>query len=181
MKIYLISGKAKSGKTTFGKFLQEELKNYGYKPCVMHITEPLYSYARNYFEWNEREDEKPREFLQKMGIEIIKEKLKKDTFLLDRLIEDIEILSNFFDAFIITDARLENELKTIKETFNNVITINLKRDNSNNGLSQEEKNHITEIDLDNYNSFDYKIKNNGILTLKESAKNIIKQEEKEVI
>ena len=42
MKIYLISGKAKSGKTTFGKFLQEELKNYGYKPCVMHITEPLY-------------------------------------------------------------------------------------------------------------------------------------------
>ena len=84
MKLYIIGGKAKSGKTTLGKFLHEELKNYGYKPCVMHITEPLYSYARNYFEWDDRTDEKPREFLQKMGIEIIKEKLGKETFLLDR-------------------------------------------------------------------------------------------------
>ena len=100
MKIYVIGGKAKSGKNTFGEYLREELKEYSYKPCVMHITEPLYGYARNYFEWNGNDRDKPREFLQKMGIEIIKEKMGKKDFLLNRLYEDIEILSNFFDTFI---------------------------------------------------------------------------------
>ena len=85
MKIFVIGGKAKSGKNTFGEFLKEELKDYGYKPCVMHITEPLYAYARNYFSWNEKEDKKPREFLQKMGTDIIKNKLGKKDFLLNRL------------------------------------------------------------------------------------------------
>ena len=45
MKIYVITGHAKSGKTTFGNILKEKLKEYGYKPCVMQITSPLYHYA----------------------------------------------------------------------------------------------------------------------------------------
>ena len=77
MKIFIIGGSALSGKNTFGNCLREELKKYGYKPCVMRLTEPLYAYARNYFEWNEHTTEKPREFLQRMGVEIIKEKLHK--------------------------------------------------------------------------------------------------------
>ena len=52
MKLYVIGGKAKCGKNTFGEYLREQLKDYGYKPCVMHITEPLYEYARNYFEYD---------------------------------------------------------------------------------------------------------------------------------
>ena len=42
MKIFVIGGIARSGKTTFGNYLREELKKYGYKPCVMHLTETLY-------------------------------------------------------------------------------------------------------------------------------------------
>ena len=125
MKIFIIGGKAKSGKNTFGELLRDNLKEYGYKPCVMQITEPLYSYARNYFEYDIEKDEKPREFLQKMGIEIIREKLNKPNFLLNRLKEDIEILSNFFDTFIITDARLINEFTNLKKTYTNVTTIKI--------------------------------------------------------
>ena len=77
MKIFIIGGKASSGKTTFGEYLREELKDYSYKPCVMHITEPLYGYAKNYFDWNSRYQEKPREFLQKVGYDIIREKMGK--------------------------------------------------------------------------------------------------------
>lgn len=180
MKIYLIGGKAKSGKNTFGKFLREELKKYGYKPCVMHITEPLYSYARNYFEWNENTDEKPREFLQKVGIEIIKEKLGKNKFLLNRLSEDIEILNEFFDAFIIVDIRLQDEFETIKEKYNDVVTIKLTRENLNNDLTDSEKAHITETDLDNYNNYDYEVINDSIIELREKAKEIIAKEEGEI-
>ena len=179
MKIYVIGGKAKSGKTTFGKFLREELKSYGYHPCVMNITNPLYNYAKNYFEWNEYQDEKPREFLQKMGTEIIKEKLNKKYFLLNRLEEDIEILSNFFDIFIITDARLKMEFEELKNKYNDVVSIKIERENYNDELTASEKEHITETEIDTFSDFDYKVVNKGILTLKEQAKNIIKIEETE--
>lgn len=179
MKLYVIGGKAKSGKNTFGKFLREELKNYGYRPCVMHLTEPLYSYAKNYFEWNEHSNEKPREFLQKMGVEIIKKKLGKKTFLLERLVEDIEILSEFFDVFIITDARLKDEFDYLNEKYNDIVSIKLERDGFVEGLTEIEKQHITENDLDDYNAFDYQIKNTSILELKKHAKDIIAKEEGE--
>lgn len=179
MKLYVIGGKAKSGKNTLGKFLREELKEYGYKPCVMHITSPLYSYAENYFEWNQNSDEKPREFLQKMGIEIIKEKLGKKTFLLDRLSEDIEILQEFFDVFIIVDARLKEEFHYFKEKYPDVVSIKLERDDFKSNLTTTEQAHITENDLNNYNEFDYLVKNTGIIELKQQAKDIVLKEEAE--
>ena len=177
MKIYVIGGKAKSGKNTFGEYLREELKEYGYKPCVMHITEPLYEYARNYFEWNERDSEKPREFLQKMGIEIIRDKMGKKDFLLNRLYEDIEILSNFFDVFIITDARLIHEFESIKDKYDDVVTIKLIRRNYNDELTAEEEEHITEQEIKNYNDFDYIIENDNIDDLKRSSLEIVRSEE----
>ena len=177
MKIYVIGGKAKSGKNTFGEYLREELKFYGYKPCVIHITEPLYSFARNYFEWNEQTDEKPREFLQKMGTEIIKDKLGKKDFLINRLFEDIEILSNFFDCFIVTDARLIDEFESIKDKYEDVITIKLERKNYDDQLTEEEKKHITEKEIDSYHEFDYVIENKSLEDLKTSALEIIKNEE----
>lgn len=178
MKLYVIGGKAKSGKNTLGKFLREELKNYGYKPCVMSLTEPLYAYARNYFEWSDQADEKPREFLQKMGIEIIKEKLGKKTFLLDRLTEDIEILSEFFDTFIIVDARLKMEFNYLKEKYPSAVTIKLERKDHDDGLTLEEKNHITEKDLDDFSGFKYEVQNTSILDLKAAAEKIAKEEER---
>ena len=178
MKIFVIGGCAKTGKNTFGNYLREELKNYGYKPCVMHLTEPLYSYARNYFDWSENTGEKPREFLQKMGIEIIKEKMHKNMFLIDRTCEDIEILSNFFDVFIITDARLIMEFSEFKKRFDDVVTIKIVRDGSfDNGLVGEEKTHITETEIEQYNNFDYIIKNDGFESLKKQAHELIKREE----
>lgn len=177
MKIYVIGGKAKSGKNTFGNYLKEQLKDYGYKPCIIHITEPLYGYAKNYFEYDEYKDEKPREFLQKMGIEIIKEKLGKPDFLLNRLFEDIEILSNFFDTFIITDARLIHEFEEIKNKYSETITIKLERNNYNDNLTNEEKNHITEQEVDKYKEYDYIIENKGLDVLKIDALEIIKNEE----
>ena len=173
MKIFIIGGCARSGKSTFGNLLKEELKDYGYKPCVMQITNPLYSYAENYFNYDPNKDQKPREFLQKMGIEIIKEKLGKKDFLLNRLYEDIEILSNFFDVFIITDARLIHEFLSIKAKYDDVVSIKLVRKNYDNKLTLEEKNHITEKEIEMYNDFDYIIYNKGIDSLREEAIEII--------
>ena len=176
MKVFVIGGKARCGKSTFGEYLREELKDYGHKPCVMHITSPLYGYAHNYFNWDNSE-EKPREFLQKMGIEIIKEKMGKKTFLIDRLFEDIEILENFFDTFIITDARLVDEFDAIKDKYLDVVTIKIERDNYDDNLNEEEAHHITEKEIDYYKDFDYIIKNENLDKLKESAVELVRAEE----
>ena len=179
MKVFIIGGCAKSGKSTLGKLLSEELKDYGYKPCVMQITSPLYSYAMNYFNYDPNKDPKPREFLQKMGIEIIKEKLGKNNFLLNRLYEDIEVLSNFFDTFIITDVRLIHEVLSIKNKYDEVVSIKLVRNNFDNKLTTDEKNHITEKEIENYNDFDYIIENTGIEDLKIKAIEIVRELERE--
>ena len=177
MKIFIIGGKAESGKTTFGNYLREYLKDYGYKPCVMHITDPLYQYAEKYFDWNRNTDPKPREFLQRMGIEVIQEKMGKKDFLLNRLYEDIEVLSNFFDTFIITDARLIHEFQSIREKYDDVVSIKIVR-KQKNSLSESENNHVTEIELDNYNDFDYVVLNTSLTDLNNSALDIVKYEEK---
>ena len=39
-------------------------------------------------------------------------------------------------------------------------TIRINRDNIDNNLTENQKNHITETDLDNYNNFDYIVDNN---------------------
>ena len=143
----------------------------------MHLTEPLYSYARNYFEWNGNDQDKPREFLQKVGIEIIRDKLGKKDFLLNRLYEDIEILSNFFDAFIITDARLIHEFESIKNKYTDVVTIKLERYDYNDELTDEERNHITEKEIANYEDFDYIIVNRGLNDLNNSALEVVRNEE----
>lgn len=177
MKVYVIGGQAKCGKNTFGEYLREQLKDYGYKPCVMHITEPLYGYARNYFQWNGNEQEKPREFLQKMGFDIIREKMGKKNFLLNRLYEDIEILSNFFDVFIITDARMKDEFESIKNKYLDVVTIKLTRQNYNDNLTEEEREHVTEKEIASFNDFDYIVENTGFKDMNNKALEIVRKEE----
>lgn len=177
MKIYVIAGKAKCGKTTFGNYLREELKQYGYKPCVMQITDPLYRYASNYFDWDPNCDDKPREFLQRMGIEVIQEKLGKKTFLLDRINEDIEILKEFFDVFIITDARFPEEIKFFKEKCDHVCSIKLLRNDYDDNLTEDERNHITETAMNNFEGFDYILENESLESLRNTAHFIVKNEE----
>lgn len=177
MKIYLIGGKAKSGKNTLGERLKYYLIEKGYTPCIMRITEPLYNYAETYFKYDEKTDTKPREFLQNMGIEIIQEKMGKKDFLLNRLFEDIEILNNFFDIFIITDARLIHEFESIKNKYKNTTIIKLERSNYNDELTEKERNHITEKEIEKYNDYDYLIKNDNLKSLDKAAKEIIDKEE----
>ena len=85
------------------------LKDYGYKPCVMQITNPLYNYAYNYFEWDGNEKEKPREFFQKLGIEIIRDKMNKIEEATKEKSSAMETLRN------IQQEKEENEEKTKAE------------------------------------------------------------------
>ena len=155
VKIIILSGKARSGKDKFADMIVNYYKNKKVKK--LSYAYYLKNYVRNISNWNGSDSSKPRELLQTIGIDLIKNKID-NKLLINRVIEDIEVYSYFYDIMVITDARLIDEVEDIKDNFNDVIAIRINR-NMDNNLKENEKNHITETNLDNY-KFDYVIENN---------------------
>lgn len=158
MKIILISGKAKSGKDTFAKILQSIILQHtpSSKTIITHYADELKYIATTYYGWNGNKDETGRSLLQQIGDEI--RNYNKDYFV-NRLIQQIMAVSP--DYLIIPDTRRNNEINNWLYRGFSVITIRINR-NKDNGLTQEQKQHISECELDKYN-FDYFINNNGTL------------------
>lgn len=172
MKLYLICGKARAGKDTFAKLIKQEEEKDNNKVCILKLTAPLYSWAEDYFNYDKEKDEKPRELLQTLGYDILQLKLKKKDFLLDYLITTIEVLDNYYDVGLITDGRLVHEIEVLKEKYPNIKTI-LLTNMKDNKLANKEKNHQTEIDLDDYKDFDYIVENKDMESLKLEALKIV--------
>ena len=172
MKVILLCGSARSGKTTFAGFLKEELEKENKKVCMLEYSDYIKYYIMKYFGWNGNDLEKPREFMQHLSTEIIRKKVNKN-FLVNRTIEDIKVLSHFFDIAIVSGVREESEITLPKKEFSDCISIKIERDNYDNDLSERAKAHYTEKALDNYQDYDYIIKNNSTLNeLKVKAKNL---------
>lgn len=177
--IILIAGKARSGKNTVSKILESEFIKEKKEVIISPYTKYLKEYIHNITDWNiEDEDNKPRDLLQKLSSELIKEKLGLENIFINRQIEDIKIYSYFKDVIIINDVRFPKEIDTIKNIFTNVVSIQVKRSNYISGLTKEQLQDVTETSLDNYNNFDYIIENDNIELLKEDTINIFKSLQK---
>lgn len=150
--IFVLSGKAKSGKNLIADKIENYYKN---KRCIQ-ISYAFYlkNYVKNIYDWNGSEEDKPRELLQKIGIDLIKNKIDSN-LLIRRVCEDIKVYSYFYDIIIITDARLKDEIEIPKRLFNNVVTIRIDSIYYDKKITIEQMNHITETNLDNYDKFDY--------------------------
>lgn len=173
MQVILIGGKARSGKDTLADFLTENLEKQGKKVCKIQVGQYIKYYAMKYFGWNGEEETKPRDLLIELGTEIIRKKIDPD-FHIDRLIQDIKVLSYFYDTFVVSDIRFPVEIEKPKKEFDNVISIKMIRNSDE--LNETQKSHITETGLDSFNSFDYVIENEGSLEeLKEKAMKIVKE------
>lgn len=175
-KIIIISGKARTGKDTTVNFLRGFYKENMIK---LQYGSYIKEYAEKISNWDGDEVTKPRELLQQLGTNIIRKKID-DKFFVNRMIDDIKVYSFFFDTIVISDARFKIEIDEIKNTFDNVVSINIERPNFDNSLTENQKNHLSEIDLDDYNKFDYKLINNGTLDeLKEKVERLVEVIENE--
>ena len=96
------------------------------------------------------------------------------------MIEDIDVLSYFFDFLIVTDIRLILEIEKISKV-TKPLKLKIIRKDFDNGFSDEQKNHRTEVELDNYDKFDYVIENTTLEKLKEDTINIIKERYNELL
>ena len=159
-KIFIISGKARSGKNEISKIIE---KSYSNKKCItISFGYYIKDYAKRISDWDGSEETKPRDLLQRLGIELVRNKINKRLFI-DRILQDIEIFSYFYDIIVVSDVRLLDEITILKKIYPNSTSIRVVRNNYQNNLTEEQKNHLTEIDLDNYNDFDYIIENDDKL------------------
>lgn len=161
-KIFLIAGKANSGKDTTAEFMDNYIKLKGYKVINLQFSSYIKMYAKKISGWNGEEDSKPRTLLQQLGTDIIRNKIDNYLFI-NRIIEDIKVYSYYFDFITISDARLPEELDIIKETFDNVYRLNVIRPNFESSLNKTELKHRTETALDDYDDYEYKVINDGTL------------------
>lgn len=148
-KIFILSGKAKSGKNYVADIISDYYKN----SVQISYAYYLKQYIKKITNWDGKEETKPRDLLQSLGIDLIK-KIDKE-LLIRRVMEDIKVYSYFFDVIIVTDARLKEEVDIPKKLFK---CITIRINGKDNDLTQKQKNHITETDLDDY-KFDYVIDN----------------------
>ena len=170
MKIYLVCGKAHSGKNTASSMMKEYLESKNIHVCEIGITRTIKGYARDYFGWDGNEDTKPRKLLQDLGNAI---RQKDEYFHINRLCEDIDVLKNCFDVFIVNDIRLPLEIEEIKNRFDNVVSIGIEMENYVSPLSAIEERDITEHALDNYADYDHKIINKNIDKLRQDVINML--------
>ncbi len=167
-KIFILSGKAKSGKNLIADIIE---KYYSDKKCIqLSYAYYLKQYVKKITNWDGSEENKPRDLLQSLGIDLLK-KIDQN-LLIRRVIEDIKVYSYFYDVIIVTDARLIEEIEEPKKIFN-CITIRINKDSNN--LTEEQRKHITETNLDDYQNFDYVVENKDIEDLKKQIINILKE------
>lgn len=153
-KLIILTGKAQSGKNASANIIKKYLEKQNKKTVIISYAKYLKDYAKEITNWNGRESTKPREFLQQIGVELIKNQIDEN-MLINRIKEDIKVYEYFFDVIIISDARFKEEIENIKT--NNTIVI--KVDGKENKLTNNQKQHITETALDDYKKYDYIIEN----------------------
>lgn len=154
--IFLISGKARHGKNAFAIELKEELEERGYKVFECAFADILKNLCSQYYGFTGNKDKTGRQILQQKG-----DMFRADNpdMFVNIVAELIKGIYSQYDFVLITDCRFKNELYGIKDKFVNSVSIRVIRPDFDNGLTEEQKSHKSETDLDNEN-FDFYVYNN---------------------
>lgn len=169
MKIILISGKAEHGKDYTAKLIKEELEKQNKKVVTVHFGDLVKFICEKYFDWDGRKDEKGRSILQFVGTDRVRK--YNENYWVDFVKEVLTIFYGEWDYVIIPDCRFHNEVDWGDNW--NTTTLRVNRLNFESSLTEEQKNHISEIALDNY-EFDYVLNSeSGIDNLKKEVDKFI--------
>lgn len=171
MKIIALSGKAESGKNFYADLLKNYIEDsFNEKVCLIAFADILKYTCKTYFGWNGEKDDIGRSLLQKIGTEL-REKNNPDIWT-NITCDLIKFMSSEYDWFIVTDVRFERELLTLKMRFLQVYPVRIERFSVDvdpidgkillyekairsykNHLTDEQRQHSSETELDNYKNW----------------------------
>ena len=92
--IFIVSGKANSGKDTSCELINNYVKLKGHKSVNLQFSSYIKMYAKVISGWDGNEDTKPRSLLQELGTNIIRNKIDNE-FFIKRIIGDIKVYSYY--------------------------------------------------------------------------------------
>lgn len=170
MKIFLIAGKAESGKGELAKIIKEY---YIYQRETSVITEYgkyIKSLATEILDWDGNNLTKPRKELQELGAKVRDFNPKYFT---NNMLQDIALYETLTQNVIISDVRMPEEIDEIKNVYDNVYAIYIENQFKPSTLSIEEQIDITETALENYCDYDYTIVNDTLENVKRKMFDIL--------
>lgn len=176
MRVYIIAGKAGSGKNTTANYIKKCYEEKGKTVVVTEISKYLKSFAYEIKDWDGERDTKPRSFLQETG-SLIRHELFNEDFFINRLLEDMKVYEKLVDVVAIADARFPREIEKIKESYKST-SIKVINNFSESELSSEQNKHESETALDNFDQFDYTLVNTTFEKLEEDIYTLVSEVEK---
>ena len=159
MKVICISAKAQHGKDTSALILKGKYEAEGKRVLITHYADLLKYICKTFFNWNGEKDDYGRTLLQQVGTNIVG--AKEPDFWVNFIISILKFFDNTWDIVIIPDCRYVNEIEGMKKHFDTVV-LRIVRPNFDNGLSEAQKQHPSEVSLDDF-IFDAVIQNTGSL------------------
>ena len=164
-KIILFSGFARNGKDQSATFLKEELEKSGKTVVIYHFADALKSLCESSYNWI-KGDKGPigRTILQNVGTAYRKNNPECWVNIARQI-----ALGCSEEYMLIPDCRYKNEaLGFLDFDYKNV---RIERPNFDNGLTKEQKAHISETEMCTFPEYDYIITNDGSLDdLREKVK-----------
>ena len=166
MRIFLVAGKAGSGKNEVAKIIKSY---YIYKLQECAITS--YSkYIKNFVfeltDWNGSNETKPRDFMQELADKI---RNYDPDYFTRNMLRDINIYEQYVQNLVIADVRMPNEIDMIRNNYDEAYAIYVENQFGNSNLTLEQQAHVTETALESYNDFDITIANDDIDALKDKV------------
>lgn len=147
-RIFLLSAPARSGKDTVADIMMEKLNG---KSIKIAMADYLKFMAAKYYNWDGRKDNLGRSILQGLGTDKIRDEIGWQTFHVERVCQDIEIIKNDYDYIFIPDVRFKDEMYYTMAKFpENTTTIRVERLDFENNLTLKQKKHRSETGLSDF-------------------------------
>ena len=170
MRIFLVAGKAGSGKGEVAKLIKE-FYIYKLESCaITEYSKYLKNFAKELTDWDGYANTKPRKFLQELGDKI---RRLDNRYFTNNMLEDLGVYEELVQNIVVSDVRMPEEIEEIKLNYDEVYAIYVENQFSQSKLSIEEQSHITETALENYGEFDYVLANDTRESLKEKVFNYL--------
>jgi hypothetical protein len=147
MKVCCISAKARHGKDTAAELIKEHLEYRGQRVLITHFADLLKFICKQYFGWDGNKDERGRTLLQYIGTDVVG--AQNPAFWAEFVVSILNMFKKDWDYVLIPDCRYPVEVATVERAFDTVV-LRVERPNFDNGLTEAQKNHPSEVDMDNY-------------------------------
>ena len=159
MKVLCISAKAQHGKDTAAALIKDYLESKGNRVLITHYADLVKFICTKFFDWDGQKDEKGRTLLQYVGTDVISS--QQPSYWVDFIISILKFFENEWDYVLIPDCRYPVEVIRMSTAFETQI-LRIERPNFENGLTEKQKQHVSETSMDNY-FFDAVIYNDSTL------------------